>query len=464
MRKYIHNAPKCLITGTRLDVTGATKVYLDYMFYKWQSIFRHAVSLIQRQNEITLNRSKFNQYLQHKFNIDKRTASSIIIDATGRIKAQLALYETNIESIKTRIVTYRERVVKATKTIEKLKPIAHQLKGKKLEKYRRAKQSVYWSKVKIVRLTNSLNRLKILKKQKKINVCFGSKLLFGKQFRLALNGFSGHSEWLTEFRNKRDSTFTLVGAKDESYGNQNCQLIYDNKSDTFSLKLRKDKAQTPNSKDKYIWFHNLDFKYLKTELKDAILNAPVTCSFVRRGEKYYIHVCVKIDKPQPKLAHTNGVIGLDFNCGFISSAQVDYYGNLTGVSTIKCKYQGVSNKADSELKQIICGIVKDAKDKQLGIVIESLDFVDEKAAQTKGRCQFQKNANKKFHTMDYGRFRDAMRLCCYRNQVTYTDVDPSRTTQIGEQKYANQKKLNGHNAAAYVIGRRGLGFSDQLVV
>ncbi|MFQ5980386.1 MAG: IS200/IS605 family accessory protein TnpB-related protein [Candidatus Heimdallarchaeota archaeon] len=42
------------------------------------------------------------------------------------------------------------------------------------------------------------------------------------------------------------------------------------------------------------------------------------------------------------------------------------------------------------------------------------------------------------------------------------EINPAYTSLLGEIKYARQYGLNGHQAAALVIGRRGLSFSEKL--
>ena len=43
-------------------------------------------------------------------------------------------------------------------------------------------------------------------------------------------------------------------------------------------------------------------------------------------------------------------------------------------------------------------------------------------------------------------------------------VSPRNTSKIGKQKYSFKKKLNTHQAASYVIARKGQGFNDRLAV
>ncbi|MFQ5979689.1 MAG: hypothetical protein ACE5OZ_16290 [Candidatus Heimdallarchaeota archaeon] len=49
-----------------------------------------------------------------------------------------------------------------------------------------------------------------------------------------------------------------------------------------------------------------------------------------------------------------------------------------------------------------------------------------------------------------------------KKDLAMKEVNPAFTSIIGDFKYARMYGLNGHQAAALVIGRRGLGFSEKL--
>ena len=57
--------------------------------------------------------------------------------------------------------------------------------------------------------------------------------MFLKQFNLKENGYSTHEEWKKDWRYARNSQFTFVGSKDETFGNQMC--TYDLKN---NLRIR----------------------------------------------------------------------------------------------------------------------------------------------------------------------------------------------------------------------------------
>ena len=70
--------------------------------------------------------------------------------------------------------------------------------------------------------------------------------------------------------------------------------------------------------------------------------------------------------------------------------------------------------------------------------------------------------NKMLHLFDYSRYRETLANCCHRHRVLLQTISPKDTSRIGKQKYCYQKKLNTHQAASYVIARRGQGFMDRL--
>ena len=54
-----------------------------------------------------------------------------------------------------------------------------------------------------------------------------------------------------------------------------------------------------------------------------------------------------------------------------------------------------------------------------------------------------------------------MERACERNLVDLIAVPAANTSKIGQEKYSKPKHLDRHYAAAYVIGRRAMGFKDR---
>ena len=291
--------------------------------------------------------------------------------------------------------------------------------------------------------------------------------MFKKQYNLKQNGYSSHDDWYRDFKLKRDSFIGYVGSKDETSRNQNCQLSYD--GDIFNLKLKKvtNLSVKKGDRNNYIFFEGLNFKYVSMKWAliyvlrpDCFEPFPLTYKIVRRLHKgyvkYYLKVTVMKDLWQPQISERNGCIGIDYNTDRLALAEVDYYGNLTDTLVISLKHKGSNTRAESEILEKAAEIVFIAKQNGQGIVIENLDFI-----KTKSKHSNDKSYNKIIHQFDYSRFRKAMESACYRSQVPLREVNPYNTTKIGNQKYRDKMKLNGHVAAAYVIGRKGLGYEDR---
>jgi hypothetical protein len=53
---------------------------------------------------------------------------------------------------------------------------------------------------------------------------------------------------------------------------------------------------------------------------------------------------------------------------------------------------------------------------------------------------------------------------CIENGIWYRKVNPAFTSVIGKVKYSEMYGLTVHESAAFVIGRRGLGFDEKISV
>lgn len=101
-------------------------------------------------------------------------------------------------------------------------------------------------------------------------------------------------------------------------------------------------------------------------------------------------------------------------------------------------------------------------DKGKDIIIENLDFKRTKSKASKAKGQKGRKHNRMLHLFDYSRYKGTLENCCHRNRVLLQMASPKDTSRTGKQKYGYQKKLNTHQAASYVIARRGQGFKDRL--
>ena len=106
----------------------------------------------------------------------------------------------------------------------------------------------------------------------------------------------------------------------------------------------------------------------------------------------------------------------------------------------------------------------EAKEKKKTIVAEKLKFSSTKAKMVSAYSKSGKKYNRMLSSFEYSRFINALISRCHKDGVRLIFVDPRNTTKIGKQKFAKQRSLNGHHAAALVIARRGSSFKDKLAV
>ena len=142
---------------------------------------------------------------------------------------------------------------------------------------------------------------------------------------------------------------------------------------------------------------------------------------------------------------------------------LDAKGNLVGIYHYQLHYHGTGMKAKTEIEQVISQIVTKAKGKGKSIVIEQLDFKKTKAQQTKGKTKKGKEYNRMLHKFDYSRYQTVLENGSHRKKVELIKVNPKNTSKIGKQKYRDRMKLSVHQAASYVIARRGQGYQDRFV-
>ena len=454
---------KSFTIETRISLCEEIKAYFLANIEKQSRLFRIVWKQVQ---ESGLAQHKLNTYLQNEYNIDKRTANTLIQGVKGRLKALKALKEVERANLQTKINAVKKRIKELNAIIRELKKKAEKnnLTKKQLFNYRHKKRELWQKKQKVNRLKQQIGRLDKSMKKRVMPLCWGGKKAFKAQYYLAENGFKSHEAWLNWYRKRRDNQVNYIGSAEEPQGNQNCQLHYNSNSDNdyFSLKVRKDLELMLNEKDKFIYLDNLNFKYQRDKLIEIIKahKTPFSTRILRRGTKWYLQMIFTWQN-HTKDTQTNilyGAIGIDYNAGFMEVSETDYYGNLTRQEHIPLINHGTGDKAKSEMREKISKLVKQAVERGKPIVAEELDFKVKKAKTLPG---LKKEYNKMIHAFDYSRYKDALESATFRNKVELIRVKAAYTTIIGVEKYQDRRKLNRHQAASYVIARKGQGYMDK---
>ena len=408
--------------------------------------------------------SKYVTGLCHKYGFMKRTVNSALRQMKGRMLALKALQKVQIKDKENKVVTFENKIEQIKAQINRLKvEVEKHPNDKQLVMwYNNKKKKLYSWQVKKDKLINQINNY--YNGINTLDICFGSKAFFKKQYNLEFNGYKTHEKWYNEFCKQRDKQVYYIGTSEETCGNQMCQLTYLRNKDRFTLKVRKEyqfcQSNKRNDKDNYVYL-DINFKHRKDFLLFALENhVPLSYTFNCKNGKWYISVSFVLAH-KVVTDNSNGCVGLDFNNGFIALTETDKYGNIVNIGNIYFKNRGTSNKAKSEMSEIVSKLVRYTKNRGKALCIEDLNFSKKKSTCIR---KGKKRYNEMLHTLDYSRYKKF----CSDYSITYGVmlilVNPAYTSKIGKQKYAYRKKLTVHNAAAYVIARRGQGYNDEYIV
>ena len=453
---------------TRLSLDDEAKKYLNEYITFYNMISRNLWQIVRKSNfKEVYKRSDFNTYACNKYNILKRTANSIYSELLSKKNSLLELKKTEIYNCNIRYSKLSIEKDNLKEKINKLKAKVsiNKSTNKELIRYRKYKQKYYFLCNRINNLKQKINNLKIDIENKKVSLSFGGKKNFKAQYNLKANNYKTIIKWKNTYKKKRDKNIFYLGSKDETNGNQLAQLAYYSITDNFSLKLRKEKNYETESK--YLTINNIKFKYMKSELIQILNNyknkqnqLPLSYRIYRKNNKWYLQVIITIITNDYDTRKEYGVIGLDFNSGFISLSETNETGNLVKLKHYPLKYHGGGNKAENEMLNTINQIVKYAHSVGKDISIENLNFNNTKAKSTSSNSKYEKAYNRMIHTLDYSRYIFRLENKCHKSKVSLNKVEAFYTSKIGYEKYSKERKMTIHQAASFVIARRYQGFKD----
>ena len=435
-------------TETRLYTKNNEDIikYFDEIKEQYNYILRKVYYIIR--NDPKLNTDLLNTELQNKYNISKRTANSIIKTVQGRINSIKELKKTEVKQNQYKLERISKKLEKLIPMLLDLKLKAKENDIKDLTKYRNLKTKIAFLKIRKDKLVNKIKSLNHQLETNKFKITFGTKKLLKQS--------------LEEFLNKRDNQMVFLGSKDETSCNNNFQLKYVPKINQFIMKIRKDfKYKNSKGEERYVYgkcFFNNHKKLLKEILKSK--NSPLTYQIIQRNNKYYLQCTFEINNYNLSLTNNaQGVIGIDFNKGFVAISQTNKYGHLIGIDKMTYRF-GSGNKTKNDLLLIINKLMELAINTGKDIVVENLNFLKTKSKAIKGESKKGKKYNKMTHSLAYRMFLDRTEQICNKRNVGLIKVNPAWTSWIAKNKFCDKMKLNVHTGAAFVIARRGMNIKD----
>lgn len=367
--------------------------------------------------------SKYRTRLKQEYNITNRFAKAVVTTAQNLFKLSSAAGEY-LHS------TYADKIKKVNAKIIKTKAILNNPKTKKT-RIKNLKTKLFWLEMKKNKLTQRKNN------GPRPILTFGTKKLLKSD--------------KSKFLERRDNQIVYVGDKVDYKGNQQFQLFYDKKYNKFTYKIRVEDQCINNSK--YI-YGGLVIKdsIAKKEILKTLNNRksnPLSFRIIRKNNLLYLQIMYRTGS-EPKTRNSNGVLGVDFNKGFITISEIDETGKLLNLDRFNYIHKGKSGVTKNSMYHLIKDLVDLAIQSGKDIVIEDLKSLNKNKKEKTER----KHYNRMINTLKFGRFRDFLQTKCDKLGVGLSLIDPYNTSKIASNKYCYDMKLNIHSAASYVIARR----------
>lgn len=394
--------------------------------------------------------------VQQKFRLNKRYAEDAVLQAQAVITSQIELLPTHIEGVQAKI----------QKTI------------RKIEDYKTGKKRP--QKISLDICLAGLNaRLDKLHEKESVlmkhlehgtipTVIFGGK----KNFYDRLKNRISQKEW----KEIRANTLYSRGDKSKK-GNLNTRMVLDEVENQFYLEVanpllkKEGKKNSPRLRFR-VYIPDKFFEEIVNIVMPNVIETPkvkaieeyqvYSIEIRRKGNKYYVHITYDQVTFGCKLKYkekitSDIVAGIDVNIDKIAVAILTKQGRFLESRTFYChEMEYVSsnrrtNIAGEKAKEVIAYLL------QLNVgafVLENLKF--------KQDHDTDKRFNRLVHSFAKNKMQKAIISRGLKLGFKIKQVNPAFTSVIGRFKYSKMYGLSVHEAASFVIGRRGLDFEEKI--
>jgi IS605 OrfB family transposase len=463
---------------TVIPATNENQIGIDYIT-EFGVIFgrciRTAFNIRNNQGKVETIRQQLKtdiaKELERKYGVSNTEARCAAVLGLANYDSQASLIDTYISSKYEAIKGIKRTIIKLESKLKKATKISDARSVKNLKK------TINYKHQKIQHISAEITQLKADRALGKYHVVFGTKKLFGAQFRLDKNGYNNHQEWLKEWQQSRSHILYYEGAAIFQTGNQ---LVRYN-TDTQTLTITVSPALRQKYGEKIVltgvkfergheWLEAATTPIIKTSIsKDkkgkvkqterTASTQAVTYRFVIKQGKIYLNAT--IDAPtKPNISSLkNGALGVDFNPNSIDWAVIDKHGNLKRHGSIKINVQDKRTNQTSDIIGKACAeLVRLAELYQIPIVIEDLDFEKKKASMKEKGAKYARMLS----NMAYSKFNQMLESRSKKFGIELLKINPAYTSVIGITKYMSMYSLNSGCAAALVIARRGQNRTESL--
>jgi IS605 OrfB family transposase len=292
-------------------------------------------------------------------------------------------------------------------------------------------------------------------------VVFGGRRLFEKLCKNHLTG-KLRERLKKQWRELRQGTLISIGSKsdrgnrltrfEDLNGQLHLRITTGNREFIYAKVLR----EPSNSKDKWITFMAMLLESWQTQNYFAY-----TVELKLREGEVYGSVSFEIPAPEVRYTKENGVIAIDTNASPIHLAivEVSKTGELLSYQIISLHHflKLSQNSKDHQEWILAHQIIDLAIQINKAIAIENLKKL-KRGMRGDGRAKLRK----RLHQWNAKKFLQKLKRVAMIKGVEVIEVNPAYTSVIGMLKYAPQLNIDKDIAGAYVIGRRALGFKEDM--
>ncbi|MFX0161795.1 MAG: hypothetical protein ACFE68_00235 [Candidatus Hodarchaeota archaeon] len=445
MRRTVTEGGLLTFQGKLLEVKEEDSVKIDDLMRRFQSAKRTAFKRLVEGG----NKNKgLEKELVENFILNSEYARSAISDAK-------AIMDSQRELLPYYIANYEGKIRKSKKKLEKCRS--------------ELKQKGLFSRIKKYEEKRDLLKL-YLENETIPRVIFGGR----RNFELFIKGEITREEWRALRTNQVYSKGRAVGK-----GNNNLRVTYegDGERNQFYLWINypSKKVGKWGSKQKYKLFVPEPFKpyiikSLETEEKEfGKKKKSKTCTkkahtvrvIRRKGGEYYVFITVEVFCPEEALSNAKekGLLGLDVNTKGIGAAIVLPNGNLRAHRWFPChELLYVRNEKRSHLiGNLLVKVFRWAKGFGVNTVVSESFNRFKRDHDTYGKF------NRATHNFCKEKMVRTIKSRAVKENFVHIEVFPAYSSIIGAIKYQKIYGLSTHEAAAFIIGRRGLGYNKERI-
>jgi IS605 OrfB family transposase len=416
---------KTTIQTQILEIDAQAAADLDRLMTVFQSCRRAAFN---RQLESVVLAELRRQLAQGFPELDARYRNDAILQAQAIIDSQRALLPRRLTEVEAKIRRAERKLTRVSDSLRRQGVEA------RLDKLKRKREE----------LVGHLEQGTIPK------VVFGgrSNLILRRQGQLSREVWQG----------LRAQAFYSRGEKNKQ-GNLHTRLRYEKSSKQFYLRIGFPRK---GERCRYEWFliqvpDKERYRYLLLVASQG--EEAYSVEVRRREEGYYAHITVE-EKTAGRVTReiqAKRIAAADLNLDRVAVAVSDGEGQYRGSWVYSC--DGLAHasrgKRDWIIGNLVRDIVSDLVDQGVeALVLEELDI--KQTHDTNARY------NRRTVNFTYRRLHDGLVREALRAGLQVKGVNPAYSSVIGRLKYAGPYGISDHQAAAYVLARRGIGLREGL--